>query len=63
MTWTVYISFCPKYQVIDSRGVTVISKPPIMKDVLTEVHNSEAISHLSVVIFGASGDLAKKKTM
>lgn len=50
-------------QVLESHSVTTISNPPIINDVLSGVHAEENTSHLSIVVFGASGDLAKKKTM
>lgn len=52
----------PLLQVLDSGNVTVLSYPPIAPDVFTEICDVRR-THLTVVVFGASGDLARKKTI
>eukprot|EP01055_Gregarina_sp_Pseudo9_P005215 Gregarina_sp_Pseudo_9__5214@NODE_578_length_2556_cov_30_349225_g547_i0_p1_GENE_NODE_578_length_2556_cov_30_349225_g547_i0NODE_578_length_2556_cov_30_349225_g547_i0_p1_ORF_typecomplete_len808_score178_33G6PD_C/PF02781_16/4_7e115G6PD_N/PF00479_22/5_1e51Glucosamine_iso/PF01182_20/5_2e42_NODE_578_length_2556_cov_30_349225_g547_i0272450 len=54
----------PLLQVLRSENVTVVANPPLDRDAVTELHTTwkENQECLTVVILGASGDLAMKKT-
>eukprot|EP01057_Protomagalhaensia_wolfi_P004292 Protomagalhaensia_wolfi_Nauph_80__4291@NODE_437_length_2520_cov_31_845224_g329_i0_p1_GENE_NODE_437_length_2520_cov_31_845224_g329_i0NODE_437_length_2520_cov_31_845224_g329_i0_p1_ORF_typecomplete_len803_score189_38G6PD_C/PF02781_16/1_2e114G6PD_N/PF00479_22/1_6e51Glucosamine_iso/PF01182_20/7_4e43_NODE_437_length_2520_cov_31_845224_g329_i0232431 len=54
----------PLLQVLRSENVTVIANPPVDRDAVTELHTTWETNRecLSIVILGASGDLAMKKT-
>lgn len=41
----------------------MLSCPPVFPDEYDEFNDEPSLAHLSIVIFGASGDLARRKTL
>eukprot|EP01053_Blabericola_migrator_P010356 Blabericola_migrator_1__10355@NODE_582_length_7491_cov_233_955684_g431_i0_p2_GENE_NODE_582_length_7491_cov_233_955684_g431_i0NODE_582_length_7491_cov_233_955684_g431_i0_p2_ORF_typecomplete_len813_score163_46G6PD_C/PF02781_16/3e116G6PD_N/PF00479_22/4_2e54Glucosamine_iso/PF01182_20/4_6e03Glucosamine_iso/PF01182_20/8_3e43_NODE_582_length_7491_cov_233_955684_g431_i0332441 len=54
----------PLLQILRSEDVTIVASPPLDRDAVTELHTTwkSACKCLTIVVLGASGDLAMKKT-